>query len=424
MNQRKAASATVLMGLMALLLVVCIILFPDKAFHASLQGLHLWWKLVFPALLPFFILTEMMTGMGVIHGLGKLLEPAMRRLLKLPGAGGWSLAIGWIAGFPAGAAAVRTLSGSKLVKPHEADRLLSLSHTCSPVFLVAVVGVGFFQNARLGLMLAVIHYGSALLLAAVASRFKDKQEQAETALDTRSSWLEHPDPQASLPARAAYAMQMAHQEDGRTFGKILGDSVISSVNNLMAIGGYIMMFSVLLGVIGLSGAVDWLSQAAGSLGLPVQEVHKWLMLILPALTEVHLGTFAISQTDLPSPVWQASVLSAALAWGGLSVHLQVRSLTIDAKIRFPHFVKMRGLHAALAFVSTWALWTPLERWLDGAEPSFLSGAARTADHAGGVLKSGLWFFVSPMMLQFGMLLLAFLVFSIIVSFIWKNRRQP
>ena len=64
-------------GALAGLVVVSIILFPDKAFQSSLEGLTIWWKLVFPALMPFLIMTELLIGFGVIQGTGVLLEPLM-----------------------------------------------------------------------------------------------------------------------------------------------------------------------------------------------------------------------------------------------------------------------------------------------------------------------------------------------------------
>ncbi|WP_248926416.1 nucleoside recognition domain-containing protein [Paenibacillus hamazuiensis] len=428
MNARKPASArpqtTVVLGMLALMFVVFIILFPDKAFQASLQGLNVWWKLVFPALLPFFILTEIMAGMGVIHGIGKLLEPLMRRMFGLPGAGGWPLAVGWIAGFPGGAAATQTIAADKLVRPHEADKLLALSHTCSPIFLMTVVGVGFLQNPRLGLVLAVIHYASAAVLALIAARFRSAAGAVDTAADEpRSPWLEHPDPGAGLLAKAMFAIKLAQRNDGRTFGKLLGDSVVSAVQNLMAIGGYMMMFSVLIAVIHLSGLIEWISRLSGAIGISPEAAYQLLTLILPALTEVHLGAFAISQSDALPPIWQAALLSAGLAWGGSSAHLQIKSLTAGIGIRFARFIGLRALHALLAFITTLIAWTPLNRYFVGAEPSFfsLTGGAGI-DSGTHALKNGLWFLISPMMLQLAVILLFLLVLSIGISFIWRNRQ--
>lgn len=98
-----AKFTTLVLGALAGLVVISVILFPDKAFQSSLEGLTIWWKLVFPALMPFLIMTELLIGFGVIQGTGVLLEPLMRVIFRLPGVSGWALASGFVVGFPAGA---------------------------------------------------------------------------------------------------------------------------------------------------------------------------------------------------------------------------------------------------------------------------------------------------------------------------------
>ena len=63
----------------------------------------MWWEIVFPSLLPFFIVSEMLIGFGVVKFIGVLLEPFMRPLFKVPGVGGFVWAMGMASGFPAGA---------------------------------------------------------------------------------------------------------------------------------------------------------------------------------------------------------------------------------------------------------------------------------------------------------------------------------
>lgn len=78
-------------GIMAILIAIAIIISPESSFEASLQGLKLWWTLVFPALLPFLMLSEMLTASGFVHGFGVLLEPLMKRsfVCPVPAAGPW-----------------------------------------------------------------------------------------------------------------------------------------------------------------------------------------------------------------------------------------------------------------------------------------------------------------------------------------------
>ncbi|WP_339063402.1 hypothetical protein [Tepidibacillus marianensis] len=46
---------TTIAGLLTTLLAIAIITYPDAAFQASLQGLKIWWEIIFPALLPFLL---------------------------------------------------------------------------------------------------------------------------------------------------------------------------------------------------------------------------------------------------------------------------------------------------------------------------------------------------------------------------------
>lgn len=36
-------------------MTVSLIIFPEVAFNASVHGLHTWWEVVFPSLLPFLL---------------------------------------------------------------------------------------------------------------------------------------------------------------------------------------------------------------------------------------------------------------------------------------------------------------------------------------------------------------------------------
>src|SRR5690606_39501208 len=93
---RAAGSAprTYVTALIGVVLTTAVILFPEDAFKSSVSGLRLWFDIVLPALLPFFVLAEIMMGLGVIHFIGVLLEPLMRPLFRIPGAGAFAVAIG------------------------------------------------------------------------------------------------------------------------------------------------------------------------------------------------------------------------------------------------------------------------------------------------------------------------------------------
>src|SRR5690554_1921274 len=132
---------------LALLLVILtgvIIIYPEVSFRASLEGLKLWFEVILPALLPFFIMSDFLMGFGVVHFLGSLLEPVMRPVFKLPGLGGFAVAMGLAAGYPMGAKITGDLVRSKQITTSEGERLVSFANTANPLFLMGAVAVGMF----------------------------------------------------------------------------------------------------------------------------------------------------------------------------------------------------------------------------------------------------------------------------------------
>ncbi len=361
MNRNPVAESrwhTGLLAIAAVTLVSLIVAYPGQAFSASLAGLKIWWDFVFPALLPFFILSELLLGFGVVHALGALMSPAMRFLFRLPGASGWAVAMGLAAGFPGGAKATADLRRSGVVSRAEGERLLALSHLASPIFLTSVVAAGFLGRPELGLPLALVHLLSALVVGVSLGRGRAQDAGGGETRDARR-----------VPPRSILAiMADAHRQDGRPLGRLLGDAVASAVQSLLVLGGLMIVFSVL-------------AQLAAMLGLRVGVEWLWPTLLqreappaladgsLAALFEVHLGAYAIANGAAPS-AWTAALLSAVIGWGGLSVHAQVKSLVGGTDLRYVPFLLARLAHAAVAALLALALWNPLLRWLGVATEAF------------------------------------------------------
>ncbi|EPD92114.1 sporulation integral membrane protein YlbJ [Paenibacillus sp. HGH0039] len=403
---------TLLLGSLAAALVASIIAFPDKALQASLEGITIWWNIVFPALLPFMILTELLLGFGVVHALGTLLEPLARLLLRLPGTGGLALAAGALGGFPSGALFTAKLRGRKLLTRGEGERLLALSHLASPVLIVTVIGTGFLHSPRLGLLLAGVHYGGALLLGFVLPSQKKpagapapgQPESADGAGDSggaaggsaaeparahtgsgdargRAVRADAPAPGGEAPPvkrrgagsgasgaplwrQAAGSLVRARSEDGRAFGQLLGEAVTASVQSLMVIGGYIMIFSVIIHMLTMP---DMLQAAGGLLGLPVGP--DLLHHLASGLFELHLGAHAAAgEQALPQGI-KLALIAAFLGFGGLSSHAQALSAAYGAGLRYLPFLMARLLHACFSYLLVLLLW----RFTSGLFPSVPSG---------------------------------------------------
>lgn len=445
MPQKSFASSspyrTILLGLLVGILVISIILFPEEAFDASMKGLSVWWKFVFPALIPFIILSEILSGLGVVHALGILLEPLMRILFRLPGTGGWALAAGTVAGFPAGSAVTADLRRKRLISRKEGEKLLCLSHLGSPLLIITIIGAGFLHNARLGLILLAIHYLAALctgiLLPGVKKgRFARPGTRNLAPINKRGH--EHPqgekeqDPalenSLSVPLpisgflfkRALLTMQQVHLRDGRTFGKLLGDSVTNAVQTVMIIGGYIMIFSVLLHVLNLTGVLSIFEYISA---LPA--VKEWLdsdsiHSVITGLLEVHLGAFGFSGTASHLTVSQAAALAGLLGFGGFASHAQVKSLIYETDLRYLPFLVSRTVHALLSIVLTLVCWEPAGQLWNADQPSFLQENSPFAGASSAWLVQSIPLFETIM--YEGILLTVLLALAIMISALLMKRK--
>jgi len=339
------------LALVALFFAVSLVFYPEPVFQASLKGLKIWWDVIFPALFPFFIASEILMGLGVVHFMGILLEPLMRPLFRVPGTGGFVMAMGFASGYPMGAKLTARLREQHLLTRVEGERLVAFTCTADPLFLFGAVAVGFFHDASLGVIIALAHYGAGVLVGWLMRFYKGGGEVTTLSHENHSFFL----------IRAFQAMHHARLQDGRTLGKLMGDAIQSSIQTLLMIGGFIMMFSAIIQVLTLLGVTHVLVLLIGPLlqaaGMPVEMSGP----VVAGFFEATLGVQEISNT-LPtvSPTDQLAVAGAVLAWSGLSVHAQVVSILSKTDIRYTPYLVARFIHAGLAAALTYLLGVPLK----------------------------------------------------------------
>jgi hypothetical protein len=331
-KRRQSRHATYMLGGAALLVVFGIVQSPGEAFRASLSGLQIWWQHVFPGLLPPLVIADLLAASGLLHGLSAMFEPLTRSLFRLPGAAGWAMAFGWSAGIPAGARETARLRNTGLIRSPDTALLLFLSHQPNPFLVVVIVGAGLLHSPALGWMIAAGVWTSAILVGLIWARARSgassgSNQAAPIGLKT-------------LIRQSVRTAEKARRMDGRPFGKQLADSVTNAVTALMAIGGLMMMASVLLRLlqIGFPGADVWIA--------------------VPGLYEMHLGAYESARSPLfeSAPAHAAALLAAALAWTGWSSLLQARAAFASASSNAPfpwaQLIAGKLLQAALALILT------------------------------------------------------------------------
>ncbi|WP_255314237.1 sporulation integral membrane protein YlbJ [Bacillus sp. FJAT-26390] len=338
----------------ALLIVLLMTVFPTETLHSSLRGLSIWWQVLFPALFPFFVISELLLGIGIVHFFGKLLDPLMRPLFRLPGIGGFVITMGYISGYPVGARLTAQLWEQRLVNRAEGERLVAFTTTSDPIFLIGAVSIGFFQNVALAPVLAAAHYGGGLIIG-LLMRFHDRHAPPSSADKNRAVAGEARKRRPSRIAEALKAMHDARLLDGRGLGRLLQDAIQSALKLMIVVGGLVVFFSVVMEMLTHAGIVEAMIEALrylfNAIGLPEKLADAGIY----GLFEVTLGARAAG-TAGTGLMHQAAIAAWVLSWGGISVHAQIASLLSKTDMRYRPLMLARLLHGFIAMALVYLLW--------------------------------------------------------------------
>jgi len=326
----------ILLGLIGL--AVFMVVEPSSAVNSAAYGLRLWATVVVPALLPFFIVSELLVSMGLVKFLGVWLEPVMQPIFRLPGCSSLVIAMGFTSGFPIGALLTRRLYDQAMLSADEAERLVSFTNNSSPLFILGAVGMGMFGSPKLGWLLAISHY-MANLTVGFLYRFKAQAVLRTAKISRRERWR-----------NAGTELLIAMNKEG--LSKRLAQAISTSITNILAIGGYIITFSVITSMLSDWGLMDILARSIKSLlgyfGLSYQVAYGLGM----GLFEITLGSNFIAQASETTLLHQLLAVSAVLSFSGLCIITQVMGVMVGTPVRLVFYLKTRLLQSAISVLIT------------------------------------------------------------------------
>lgn len=366
-----------LLILMILSLFVLMVAYPHSSLNAGLRGLAIWWDVLFPSLFPFFVISELLLGFGIVHFIGALLNPLMQPLFRVPGCGGFVAAVSCASGYPIGAKLTAKLWEQRWITRVEGERLVAFTTSSDPIFLIGAVSVGFFHHPEIALVLGAAHYGGVLIIGLLmrfhGTRSRDAdihsvqpEPASRSTSDVKTSTS--PAQQPGQLRQALYAMHAARLEDGRPLGELLRQAIASSLRLIIVVGGLVVFFCVILEALtnsGLMSGLHWLtSSLLTAFGLPPTLTDS----IVGGIFEVTLGAQAAGEATGAALPFKVATAAFVLSWGGLSVHAQVASILNMTNLRYMPFLLARAAHGIISALLALLLWRPLMG--QGSSPVF------------------------------------------------------
>lgn len=316
---------------------VGLVLFSNSNLVAAKKGLNLWANSVVPSLLPFFIATELLSSTNVVYILGKLFNPFMKPLFNVRGEGSFALLMGLISGYPTGAKIACSFRQNGICSKEECERLLSFTNNSGPLFIIGTVGISMFGNTTIGLLLFITHILACITVGII---FRFWKYRSSLNLVNNVSYPNH---------------DLSRNIGLLDLGEIIGNSITNSISTILMIGGFVVLFSVVISILNVSH----LLQLCGGIISPFLETlsipQSLTVPILTCFLEITNGINAISNVHLKSISINIVLTSFFLGFGGLSVMLQVFSIIAKSDLSPKSYVIGKLLHGIISAFYTYLL---------------------------------------------------------------------
>ena len=294
---------------------------PRAAAAGVSRGLAVCGQTLIPSLLPLLVLTDLFCRIGPVRP-GRRAARITEKLFRLPAPCALPLLLGAVGGYPAGAAALRTLTETGQIDGSTAKKALPFCVNAGPAFLIGTVGAGMLGSVYKGVVLYACHIAASLALGLL--RRGDRITASGNNIP---------------PIRKV------------TLSGGFSASVAAAVETLLGMCGFVLTFAALLSVSDASGLTDALCAV---LDYPFTRLESAFRLspLWPALWEVSVGAAEVVHAPLSGPV-TGLFLGAAAGWGGISVHCQIRGIWEEWGGVGTGFPSARACHALLGGGLSW-----------------------------------------------------------------------
>lgn len=322
------------------LFTVGLVVFSKSNLAASKEGLALWASHVVPSLLPFFMATELLSHTDVIYTIGRILNPIMRPIFRVPGHGAYALIMGIISGYPVGAKIVTQFRENHLCTKAEAERLLAFTNNSGPLFIIGTVGISLFGNHLVGLLLFITHILSCFTVGFLFRFWKRKEKGFENSFSTPNT----------------------DTVSFSNLGEVLSQSIFSAVKSVIMVGGFVVLFSVILSILSdthfLALGSKLLSPILNLFGI---SDGRFSTALFAGMIELTNGVKQMSMISCRAISINIILSAFLLGFGGISVLLQVYSITSKTDISIKaYFIGklLQGIFAAI-YTFLFIMWFPI-----------------------------------------------------------------
>ena len=314
-----------------------LLLFSNSNLPAIKNGLSLWANSVIPSLFPFFVATELLMHTNFVRILGRYLNKFMKPLFNVRGEGSFAFIMGLISGYPVGAKIACNYRENNICTKEECERLLSFTNNSGPLFIIGTVGISMFGSSTIGLILLATHILSCITVGTIFRFWKYGK---------------------TSPAYKSYNTNNFSKNKTVSFsnlGEILGNSIYNSISTILMIGGFVVLFSGIISILRASGILHILIYMLTPTFNFLNIDSSFIYGILTGFLEITNGINYISNIHVKEISINIILTAFYLGFGGLSVLLQVLSITSKTDLSIKSYFYGKILHGIFAASYTYII---------------------------------------------------------------------
>lgn len=316
---KKYNYVELLYSLLLLSAILLIVILPRNSINSFYNGISVWATKVLPTLLPFFILTKLLSSTNFIPYISKKLTPFTKKMYGIDGYGGYIYLMSIISGYPMGAKITSELYRDGRITKGQAHTISAFTSTSGPLFIIGTIGIALFSSSKLGIIVLVSHYIGALLNG-LLYRCREKERDIITHIQTNNN------------------------------KNTLVSAVSSSITAILNIGVYIALFYMIADLVITLNLFSPLLIILDKVGVSRNVSQS----ILSGILEVTTGEIMLSHTQL-SLNTAAIITTALVSFGGLSIHAQAYTYLQDFELPYYKFFLQKLTHSTLSTLVSFLL---------------------------------------------------------------------
>ena len=308
-----------LITLLCVVFIISLLIYSSTNIESARNGLILWANSVVPSLFPFFIATELLYCTNLIKLSEKYCSKFMKKFFNLSGEAVFPIIMGTVSGYPTGAKIVNNLRIDKKISKTEGEHLLAFTNNSGPLFIIGTVGTSIFCSKKIGIILLLTHILGSFTVGFLFKFWKPNRKYL-------------------------FIKNSNDTVQNLSFTTTLINSISKSVLTILNIGGFIVLFSVIISILQTSQILNFIASFFHIFGLSENAVIGFFSGILE-LTNGIKNLSIIGSKNLNMIIILSSFL---LGFGGISVAMQVYSCIIKSDLSIKPYIIGKILHGFIS----------------------------------------------------------------------------